>query len=161
MALFAQSAEPWQFTHPNDPFALGFAARLHEIGLIISHSSYQKHGAYLLRNADLSGFTRQAQQVLAALVLGHRRKFPDAEIAALPKDRQVAVRRLCVLLRLAVLMHRGRSEKARPGPQLRVEGEAVRLEFPDGWLARHPLTQLELEEEAARLATAGFALEFG
>ncbi|MBK1730475.1 exopolyphosphatase [Thiococcus pfennigii] len=160
-ALFAQSAEPWQFTHPNDPFALGFAARLHEIGLIISHSSYQKHGAYLLRNADLSGFTRQAQQVLAALVLGHRRKFPGAEIAALPEDRQVAVRRLCVLLRLAVLMHRGRSEKALPDPQLRVEGEAIRLEFPDGWLARHPLTQLELEEEAARLATAGFTLEFG
>ncbi|AGA89524.1 exopolyphosphatase [Thioflavicoccus mobilis 8321] len=160
-ALFEQAAGPWQLVHPNDPVALGFAARLHEIGLIISHSSYQKHGAYLLSNADLSGFTRQAQQVLATLVLGHRRKFPSAEFNALPKDRQVAVRRLCVLLRLAVLMHRGRSETAMPCPRLRVEDETVELTFPDRWLADHALTRLELEEEAARFTTAGFALDFG
>ena len=161
MMMFEQVAAPWQLEHPNDPVVLGFAARLHEIGLIIAHSNYQKHGAYLLSNADLSGFTRQAQQVLAALVRGHRRKFPLAECEAIPKDRRVAVRRLCVLLRLAVLMHRGRSESAKPQPRLQVREEDVCLTFPDGWLARHPLTRLELEEEAARLAAAGFTLEFG
>lgn len=159
--LFQQVAEPWQLDHPNDPVVLGFAARLHEVGLVISHSNYHKHGAYLLRNADLSGFTRQAQQVLAVLVLGHRRKFPVAEFDVLPRDRRVAVRRLCVLLRLAVLMHRGRSATAKPCPRLSVAGDALSLAFPDDWLAANPLTRLELEEEAARLATAGFVLEFG
>ncbi|MEM7468258.1 MAG: hypothetical protein AAF387_15415, partial [Pseudomonadota bacterium] len=30
---------------------LRWAARLHEIGLDIAHSSYHRHGAYLLQNA--------------------------------------------------------------------------------------------------------------
>jgi exopolyphosphatase/guanosine-5'-triphosphate,3'-diphosphate pyrophosphatase len=69
-------------------------------------------------------------------------------------------RRLCVILRLAVLMHRGRSAASKPEPRLSVDGDLLSLGFPGDWLGQHPLTRLELEEEAARLAAAGFALEF-
>ncbi len=161
MRLFEQVAETWQLDHPNYPVILGFAARLHEIGLIISHSNYQKHGAYLLTHADLSGFTRQEQQVLAALVLGHRRRFPVNELFTLPRSKQTCTRRLCVLLRLAVLMHRGRSAVSKPQPRLQADDERLRLAFPGDWLDRHPLTRLELDEEATRLAGAGITLEFG
>ena len=99
--------------------------------------------------------------MLAALVFGHRRKFPVQEFAALPQAVQLAVRRLCVILRLAVLLHRGRSVDSKPNPILQVEGENLTLSFPDDWLAGHPLTQLELEQEAERLAAAGMVLRFG
>ena len=139
---------------------LSWAADLHEIGLAVSHSQYQKHGAYLLCNADLSGFTRQEQDVLAALVLGHRRKFPQEAFLALPSSVRQCTRRLAVILRLAVLMHRGRSAQLKPNPVLTADGDTLVLRFPDGWLDEHPLSRLELEEEAARLFAADISLDF-
>jgi len=160
LTLLGQVMRPWGLGNPNYPNMLGWAARLHEIGLMIGHSQYQKHGAYLLRNADLSGFTRQEQSVLAALVLGHRRKFPVSEFLALPKPVRDCSRYLCVLLRLAVLIHRGRSPTTKPYPLLEPDGERLHLGFPEGWLVSHPLTQLELEQEARLLAAAGILLDF-
>ncbi|MBK5966498.1 exopolyphosphatase [Thiocystis minor] len=160
LVVYRQLATPWALNDPDHPLMLSWAARLHEIGLMVAHSQYQKHGAYLLRNADLAGFSRQEQMVLAALVLGHRRKFPVQEFAALPKAEQACARRLCVILRLAALLHRGRSAANKPSPTLLADGERLALSFPDDWLARHPLTQLELEQEAERLASAGILLTF-
>ncbi|MFN7506344.1 MAG: exopolyphosphatase, partial [Limnobacter sp.] len=37
---------------------LRWAAQLHEIGLSISHSDHHKHGAYILDNADVMGFSQ-------------------------------------------------------------------------------------------------------
>ncbi|MGA7983054.1 MAG: exopolyphosphatase [Chromatiaceae bacterium] len=160
LTLHGQLAQVWALDHPNYPVMLAWAARLHELGLMVSHSQYQRHGAYVLRNADLSGFTRQEQAVLAALVLGHRRKFPVQEIATLPSGVQTCTRRLCVILRLAVLLHRSRSPASKPQPVLSVEGNNLVLRFPDGWLQQHPLTQLELEQEARYLSAGGIALDF-
>ncbi|MFP4062537.1 MAG: exopolyphosphatase [Halochromatium sp.] len=161
LELLAQLRDAWALHHENYPKMLGWAADLHEIGLAVSHSQYQKHGAYLLRNADLSGFTRQEQDALAALVLGHRRKFPVDVFMALPRPARDCGRRLAILLRLAVLMHRGRSASAEPNPQVEAEGDRLRLRFPAGWLDAHPLTRLEFEQEAERLAGAGLSLEVG
>jgi len=159
--LLRQLTNPWQLFEPNHRLMLSWAARLHEIGVMVAHSQYQKHGAYLLRNADLPGFTRHEQSLLAALVLGHRRKFPIQEFANLQQSDREPARRLCVILRLAVLMHRGRSADNKPNPTLVTDGDHLQLSFPGDWLAQHPLTQLELEQEAERLAAAGIQLNFG
>jgi len=161
LTLYDQVARPWGLNNPDYPIMLGWAARLHEIGLTIGHSQYQKHGAYLVHHADLSGFTRQEQSVLSALVLGHRRKFPIQVFAALPKPVRDCSLRLCVILRLAVLLHRSRSPATMPYPMLHPDGERLRLSFPDDWLAQHPQTRLELEQEAERLLAADIRLEFG
>jgi exopolyphosphatase/guanosine-5'-triphosphate,3'-diphosphate pyrophosphatase len=157
--LLEQLRDPWQLHHPNYAPILGWAAELHELGLAVSHSQYQKHGAYLVANADLSGFTRQEQQVLSALVLGHRRKFPVDTFLALPSGVRDCARRLCVILRLAVLMNRGRTGSV-PQPTLEASDDNLMLKFPDGWLATHPLTHLELQEEAQRLIPTGHGLDF-
>ncbi|QIK37893.1 exopolyphosphatase [Caldichromatium japonicum] len=161
LKLYEQARASWDLIDREHPLLLAWAARLHEIGLMVAHSQYQKHGAYLIRNADLPGFSRQEQTMLAALVLGHRRKFPSQEFADLPRAVQLCSRRLCVLLRLAVLLHRGRSPDAKPNPILIVDQSTLLLRFPEGWLDAHPLTRLELEEETERLAGAGFELQFG
>jgi exopolyphosphatase / guanosine-5'-triphosphate,3'-diphosphate pyrophosphatase len=160
LGIYHQLALPWELNDPEHPQMLTWAARLHEIGVMVAHSQYQKHGAYLLRNADLAGFSRQEQMVLAALVLGHRRKFPMQEFLNLPKTEHSTARRLCVILRLAVLLHRGRSAVSQHHLEVRADGDGLALRFPDAWLARHPLTQLELEQEAERLATARIMLTF-
>jgi exopolyphosphatase/guanosine-5'-triphosphate,3'-diphosphate pyrophosphatase len=156
----AAGATGWSLDCSEADALLGWAARLHEIGLAISHSQFQKHGAYILANADLPGFSQQQQAILAALVRGHRRKLVPEVFEALPETTRECVRRLCVLLRLAVLLHRGRSCAAQPGVELTASGNTLTLAFPDGWLEHRPLTRFELEEEAAYLRAGGFALGF-
>ncbi len=160
LALFEQVIRPWQLQDPRYPAMLCWAVRLHEIGLTVSHSGFQKHGAYLVGNSDLSGFSRQEQQVLAALIRGHRRKFPASVFDALPSDLVICSRQLCILLRLSVLLHRARSAVVKPMARLEVEDNRLSLVFPENWLEDHPLTRLELEQEAAYLESAGFLLRF-
>jgi len=160
LALFEQVARPWQMQEERYPAMLRWAARLHEIGLTVSHSGFQKHGGYLVENSDLSGFSRQEQQVLATLIRGHRRKFPSAVFEALPSDVVLCTKQLCILLRLSVLLHRARSPVAKPMARLEAEENRLSLVFPETWLEDHPLTRLELVQEAAYLKSAGFLLRF-
>lgn len=160
LVLFGQVIRDWALNDPRMPAFLSWAARLHEIGLAVAHSQYQRHGAYLVANADLSGFSRAEQALLASLVLGHRRKFPVQDFASLSAPWRRSAPRLCVLLRLAALLHRSRSPTAKPYPMLTAREERLSLRFPPGWIEDHPLTRLELEEEAQRLAIAGISLDF-
>jgi exopolyphosphatase/guanosine-5'-triphosphate,3'-diphosphate pyrophosphatase len=160
MDFLGQTIDAWQLGEREYPELLGWAAGLHEIGLAVSHSQFQKHGAYLAANADLSGFSRQEQAVVSALILGHRRKFPVAAFEALPSEIQTPAKRLCILLRLAVLMHRSRSDARVPDMRLKADGARLRVKFRKDWLERHPLTLAELREEAGRLKAAGFKLKF-
>ena len=139
---------------------LRWAARLHEIGLDIAHSGYHKHGAYVAEHADLLGFSRQEQRLLAALVRSHRRKLPSAPFKALPERWWKPARRLAVMLRLAVLLHRNRSADGLPAFGVATKGDSIHLAFPEGWLDNHPLTRADLEKEAALLAAADFGLTF-
>ncbi|HEB97687.1 MAG TPA: exopolyphosphatase [Sedimenticola thiotaurini] len=159
-ALFAQAAAPWGLHGGEYVEILGWAARLHEIGLTVAHAGYHKHSAYLAAHSDMAGFSRQEQMVLAALMRGHRRRFPLEQFRALPPDITLCAMQLAVLLRLSVLLHRARSATLRIDALLRVEGNRLELEFPDGWLQAHPLPRMELKQEAKRLKKAGFRLKF-
>lgn len=159
-ALLRQVQDNWELTEPEYTLMLNWASRLHEIGLVISHNSFHKHGAYILANADLPGFSRQQQAVLAALVRVHRRRFVDAEFAKQPAQISECTKRLAVLLRLSVLMHRGRGGSHKPPMKITVKNMDIRIDFPDEWLAEHPLTETEIAREAEYLAAAGFTLQY-
>lgn len=160
LGLLGRAVEPWSLEEESAARLLGWAAQLHEIGLAIAHSGYHKHGAYILANADLSGFSRRDQTLLATLVRAHRRKFPVAEMDLLPAAWIDDARRLAVLLRVAVVLHRGRSPVPLPPLQVIAASRSLALVFPAGWLDQHPLTQADLEQEAAYLAEVGFELRF-
>jgi len=140
---------------------LGWAARLHELGLTVAHIRFLKHGGEPTEKADLPGFTWQEQQLLAALIRGHRRKIPLEVFELLPLAARMGALRLCVLLRLAVLLHRGRHDIDLKGLRIRVAKRVVQIRFARGWLRQHPLTQADLEQEAAWLRAASLRLDFG
>ncbi len=154
ITLLAQSALAWGLTDPSDKLILAWAADLHEIGMDIAHSQYHKHGGYLLENMDMPGFSRQDQHHLAMLVRSHRRKLPVEEL-----ELSERVRRLAILLRISVVLHRSRTNDALPHVNLTVSGEDLHLEFPDDWLSRHPLTELDLETEHNYLTSIGYRLK--
>ena len=68
------------------------------------------------------------------------------------------LRRLAVLLRLSVVLNRSRTGDPLPHVSLKVRGNQIKLEFPDDWLNRHPLTQLDLEQEASYLKSIDHTL---
>lgn len=139
---------------------LSWAARLHEIGQAIAHSGYQKHGAYLVMNSDLPGFSRQEQHYLATLIRNHRRKINIDEFSNLPDNGSEYMLLLCVLLRLAIVLNRSRSRTPLPDFDLTVEGMTVQITFPPDWLENHPLTGADLETETRYLAGAGYTLTY-
>jgi exopolyphosphatase/guanosine-5'-triphosphate,3'-diphosphate pyrophosphatase len=147
LEFMSQVRQPWGLTDPLADLSLKWAARLHEIGLDVSHNGYHRHGAYLLDNADMPGFAREEQQLLARLVGGHRRKLTLERMEDLiPPWDKLAVH-LIVLLRLAVLLQRGRSAVALPKIELTARGRALELRFPGKWLKEHPLTVADLQQE--------------
>jgi exopolyphosphatase/guanosine-5'-triphosphate,3'-diphosphate pyrophosphatase len=155
-----QVAESWQLNSEEHRHMLGWGALLHESGRLVAHGQYHKHGGYILQNSDMAGFSRQEQALLAALVRGHRRKFPVGEFTRLLEEDAPMGMRLCVLLRLAVLLHRSRSQAALPAFTLSAQDNAVDLRFPEDWLNQHPLTQADLEQELAYIKEAKFTLSF-
>ena len=144
--LFDRVGPYWRDIDPNLVPLLRWSAVLHEIGLDIAHSQYHKHGGYLLDNMDMPGFSRPEQHRLSLLVRAHRRKFPAEDFVD-----ALDLAKLCVLLRIAVVLHRGRSELALPPFDIRAEDDIIRLSFPRNWIGQHPLTQLDLEQEAEYL----------
>jgi exopolyphosphatase/guanosine-5'-triphosphate,3'-diphosphate pyrophosphatase len=156
--LYAKVERGWQLGEKHYRQLLVWAARLHEVGLDIAHARYHHHGGYLLANADMPGFVRLEQKLLAALVTFHRRKLDDPFLTEVPANWRTPLFKLIVLLRLAVLLHRSRSPDELPQIELRPGNDLLTVGFPDGWLDRNPLTAADLEQEQAWLQARGFEL---
>jgi len=159
-ALYAQARDPWGFTSELAGKMLGWAARLHEIGLDISHDGYQRHGAYIAENADMPGFPRAEQRFLAALIGNHRHPIGKAAFRVLPQGWREGAMRLLIILRLAVLLNRSRTPSDIPPVRLRVGWRRLMLEFDGDWLAANPLTVTDLEREAELLHAVAYNLSF-
>jgi exopolyphosphatase/guanosine-5'-triphosphate,3'-diphosphate pyrophosphatase len=159
VSLFRQVQEDWDLDARTDLRLLEWGAQLHEIGLSIAHTQYHRHGAYLLSNADLAGFSRPEQYNLAMLVRAHRRKFPLQELESLAQEDRVRITHLCVLLRLAVVLNRSRAYTPPARLELEVKDAILCLRLPQDWQADHPLTVADLETERDYLKVAGIDLQ--
>jgi exopolyphosphatase / guanosine-5'-triphosphate,3'-diphosphate pyrophosphatase len=157
--FLTQTQKEWGLEDPFAALVMSWSAKLHEIGLDVSHSHYHKHGAYLLEHADMPGFPQEEQKILASIVGSHRRKIHLNELHDLTPPWHLKVEFLIVLLRLAVLLHRGRSPVALPKIALTAKGKSLEMRFPRGWLEDHPLTATDLENEAEYLRSIGFKLK--
>ena len=156
--LFGQVAGEWGLSK-SDWTRLRWAAELHEVGLSISHVQFHKHGEYILNGADMPGFTRQQQQGMAFLVRGHRRRLRPELLDDFSAKDKSSLLRLCVLLRLAVLLNRGRGDSPPSAVALKVQGsDSLSLELTHDSFDDNPLTLSELMGEAERLDAAGFKL---
>jgi len=156
--LFTACEEAWNLTS-TDAERLHWASSLHEIGLAVSLSGYHKHGAYLLANADLPGFSLEEHDWMSVLVRSHRKKISKRYFKSLPKkDRRTALR-LAIILRLATLFHRSRKDETAGIEQVIADGNTLTLKFAQHELINHPLQKISLEQEAEYLKNVGFTLE--
>jgi exopolyphosphatase/guanosine-5'-triphosphate,3'-diphosphate pyrophosphatase len=132
--------------HDRNTRKLRWAAQLHEIGAHISHSDYHKHGAYILDNADATGFALAELHRLSLLVLGQRGKLRklDADF----EDNNL-VRQL-LSLRLAIILCHARREPDTTGLKLMPHPQQSRgfvLTSRPGWSDAYPQSAHLLREE--------------
>ena len=158
LALFDQVAKTWQLD-ADDRRLLGWAARIHEIGLAVAHSQYHQHGAYLIEHSDIAGFSRTEQQFIAALVRNQRRGLHMASIESLTDRLAVAALHCAQLLRLSVLLHRSHDRENIPLSRLQASDGRLLLTVSGEWLAAHALTQADLATEVDYLKGTGRILE--
>ena len=158
--LLDQVAKAWQMDVDEARQWLHWASYLHEIGLVIAHSRYHKHGAYLIENSDLPGFSVRDQNFLATLILAHRRKLKPATLEMLPASMRTVGLRLMIILRLSVILNRGRSDETLPTIKISASDDKISLLFPEQWLAINRLTDSSLETEIKILKNMGIKLRY-
>lgn len=135
---------------------LKWASYLHEIGLSISHHRQYKHAAYLVEHADLDGFSKQDQKILATIIRHHQRKIDLDEYEDMP-DYVLLV---TLLLRVSVLFNRGRYLQESPNIEIVLTDHEIRLSFEPGWMKEHPLFKEDLHSEQRFLRQAGIELSW-
>tara|TARA_R110001592_G_scaffold363248_5_gene682304 strand:- start:45910 stop:47454 length:1545 start_codon:yes stop_codon:yes gene_type:complete len=155
--FFTTARQAWQLDTP-DWELLRWAAHTHEIGRAIAHKNFNRHSAYVLRNADLPGFSQEEQEQLAVLALGQRGK-PVSDLYKDIADTELAkMQRLVAIMRLAVCFKHVEKLERLPDFTLEAGSDSLSLTFPPDWLEQHPLTARELAVEREVLAKMGLEL---
>lgn len=129
---------------------LGWAAQIHEVGMMVSHTGFHKHGAYLALHADLPGFTTVEQHLLSVLVLaqkGNLRKVPDAVA-----DPEIA--KAMLSLRLGIVFMHARIDPAIEPVHIR-KGQRIELEVGRNLTQAHPTLAYWLAKEQSAWEDAG------
>jgi exopolyphosphatase/guanosine-5'-triphosphate,3'-diphosphate pyrophosphatase len=121
---------------------LEWSARLHEIGIAVSHTGFHKHGAYLVEHADLPGFTTTEQQIMSTLIMAHKgnlRKVADT-LANLDFAKTV------VAIRLGVIFMHAKLNPTTEKIVLKVKAR-IELEISKKTMAAHPTLSYWLSKE--------------
>ena len=66
--------------------------------------------------------------------------------------------KLAILLRISVVLHRSRSINPLPHIGMQAKDKHIELSIPKRWLEEHPLTRLDLDQEAQYLKAIGYQL---
>ena len=158
--LFTDASKSWRLKLPAAAAMLRWAAMLHEIGLDIAHNGFQRHGAYIIAHADVPGFPRSEQKLLAFLIATQRGAFDENRLQTVPSKWHKAALQLGILLRLAVLLNRSRNSVRLPIISAAADKKSLQLTFPSGWLQSNPLTVADLERERRYLKLVDYQLAF-
>jgi exopolyphosphatase / guanosine-5'-triphosphate,3'-diphosphate pyrophosphatase len=143
-ALFESVNEPMEQARHR----LKWAARLYEVGISIAHSGMHKHGAYIVENADMPGFSRRDQVALAALVRASRGSLSKLSLSWVDANWP-----LILCLRLAVLFNYSRRKLQLTGISLSCHHGECELVVPTALLKANPLTHTALRGRVERLVS--------
>jgi exopolyphosphatase/guanosine-5'-triphosphate,3'-diphosphate pyrophosphatase len=126
--------------------------------MAIAHKHFNRHSAYLLRNADLPGFSQEEQEILALLALGQRGKLGARFFAEIADSELLKIRYLLGIIRLASHFKYVETLEELPDFSIIADENSLTLDFPKRWLQDHPLTTRELYAEQAVFKKMGLTL---
>ncbi|MFA9219094.1 MAG: hypothetical protein ACEQSK_18580 [Sphingomonadaceae bacterium] len=121
---------------------LYWSALMHEAGMVVSHTGYHKHAAYMVENADLPGFTTREQRTMGRLIVAQKGNLRKVAEALADPDFAKAV----VALRLAILFMHSRIDVDFREMKLRMKSR-IELEIRRAWVTDHPTVSYWMEKE--------------
>ncbi len=127
-----------------------WAVELYEIGLNISHNDYHKHGAYILANSDMSGFSKLEQNILSDLVRSHRGNLLKVSSLINYKGKNKTNFYLMTFaFRLAVIIHRSRTDISKNVnfDFIIKPKNIIQIIMPSEWLNKNLLINYSIKEE--------------
>ncbi len=114
---------------PESRELLEHAATLHEIGMHVSDRGYHKHSYYLVRHANLRGFTEEQLIVIANVARYHRKATPADDhqnLDELTPQQRGDVEKLASILRIAEALDRSHSQAVRD-VAVEIRGDEIRF----------------------------------
>ncbi len=153
--LFDACAHSWNIDTEESKKLLCWACQTHELGLAISHSQHHHHGANILAVADLPGFSKNDQHLLATLVRQHRRTIKSEFCSSIQDPLVAPILPLIALLRISVQLNRSRSFRDLLLFRVKAKTGKISIQFKRGWLQDHPLTHEDLKQEREELKKIG------
>lgn len=129
------------------------ACHLLDVGHYVSDTGHHKHSHYLVRHADLPGFTEDEKQFIALLCRFHRKSLPASrhpEVAALSPQQRRILELLIPFVRIADALDRSRDQHVRLARcELKADSVVLTLEAEPG-------KDYALEEWAVERSGAAF-----
>lgn len=107
------------------------AGLLHEVGRAVSYGAMHKHSYYIIKNAELTGFTQDEIAVIANVARYHRRSEPSVRhenFATLSPRQRIIVKWLAGILRVADGLDRHHDARVRD-VRVRVSSRAIMIEL--------------------------------
>ena len=129
---------------------LYWSALLYEIGLAVSPTNHHKHGAYLIENADLPGFTTREQRTMSKFILGQKGNLRKLNGVLIDLDVAKAV----LALRVAVMFTQARVDVDFNDLRLKMKNR-IELEIGSQLAMAHPTLQYWMEREQKFWAEIG------
>ncbi|MCU7492821.1 MAG: Ppx/GppA family phosphatase [Ignavibacteria bacterium] len=89
---------------PENREYLEAAATLHDVGYHISHSQHHKHSYYIIRNAEILGFSENEIEIIAQTARYHRKSYPKpshSDYSKMAEKDKTVIRKLASILRVA------------------------------------------------------------
>ncbi|WP_011608495.1 exopolyphosphatase [Histophilus somni] len=163
--LLSEQYQSWQAVELKTEMQdiLLWAARLHEVGVVINHKNLQKHSAYILQNMELPGFDKEQQRLLTTIIHHQFNHFKMPDIGKFARYPRADVIALVRLLRLAILLNKSRQATSKTNNiTLKIDRTLKKwsLYFDAEYLEHNPLVKNELMEEQKRLSEFNLALDF-
>ena len=94
LRMFDAVSRNWSLERAELRELLGWAADLHEIGLMVSARQPNRHGAYFVENGELPGFSPDERRAIALLIRSHRGGFPLFAFASFSQQFARELKRL-------------------------------------------------------------------
>jgi exopolyphosphatase / guanosine-5'-triphosphate,3'-diphosphate pyrophosphatase len=121
------------------------AASLAEIGLAIAHEDFNKHGHYILSQADIPGFSKPEQLLLARLTQAQTGSIKPLR----GQSGALFELTLAMCLRWSSILNRQRLAENVVRPEMDWQDGRLHVKWSQRWHEQHPLTWATLQHELA------------
>ena len=158
MKIFTAVKKAWRLHDNIYQELLQSAIKLHELGLDINASGYQKHGQYILEQADLPGFNQEQQKALAWLVGNQRKKISPLIEQQWHLLNAESLEKLAIIIRLSVLLNQQRHLDHDYLLTVVATTKTLTLTLKEQWLLERPIIDTELFYEQQAITSLNMHL---